>query len=142
MNAVAAIPTASKMAKLCIGLAVLSFSAGGLAVWTFQDIRYGAQLAAKDAFIANLEKTIAEEKSAVLERVSQRGAALDRKYSEQFGALQRAIQNAKVSISTDNQPRLLTPDELCILEQAERIAKGAELSGSCGKASIALSSSK
>jgi hypothetical protein len=135
--------SASTMAKLCASLAILGIVAGGFTSWTIQDVRYGAMLAMKDKEIAEIKENVATAKSAVLEGIADKSAKLDRTYIRRFDELQRVIQDAKVSAKiSDSEPRLLTPDELCILEQAERIARGDSMPASCSKARTAVSTSQ
>jgi hypothetical protein len=128
------------MKKLCAGLAAVGILAGAVGAWTIQDIRYEARLLKKDIEFTNFKATLESEKSQSLDRILQNNAQSDRQYATQFGVLQQAVQNAKISSGISREPRQLDADELCILEQAERIARGENLSDSCGQPSVAVSS--
>lgn len=142
--------TPSLATKICTTLALLGMLTGGLAAWTLQSIRYGAALAIKDTELANKDKIIAEMREQMaatasdeLTKILENNRAADVKYAQRFNELQKAIRDAKLSVKTSpSEPRRLTPDELCILRQAERIAQGRDLSPGCGETSIAVSSGK
>lgn len=131
--------TTGFLTKLCAGLALLGILAGGISAWTIQDWRYNAIISTKNLEITKIKADIAESNSKSLEGIVTNAAKADARYAREFGNLQRTVQNASQILQTsESQSRELSSNELCILEQAERIASGKELSSGCSEADFAV----